>query len=512
MSQQLFDVQTIGAQLSVNAATWPQQEALVFPEYALRLTWSQLELQVTDVARGLLALDLAPGARLALWGVNSPEWVLTFLAAARIGVVTVALDTGLQAAEFCRQMQCCRAPVLLMGRGVKGDEYVEALSTVCSDLPDLQTTVVFTPGATDDQLLPFAELIQRGHSVTDATLAAIADSVRVDDVVNIQYTSAALGEPKGVLLTHRQILLNGTLAGQNLRFSAADRLCIPLPFFHAFGCSLGILLCLAHGATMVALTRFTPEGVLGAIDAEGCTSVHGVPTMFVAMLDSADFSRYDLSSLRTGIMAGAPCPIEVMQQVVERMHARDMSIAYGQTEAGPLITQTPLDDPLERRVSTVGVPLPGVEVRIVDPVSGADCADLISGELWARGPMIMSGYDGLKDESAPSPDNDGWLHTGDLAQRDAAGYYRITGRLRNMIIRGGQNVYPAEVENALRELHGVEQVRVYGLPDRLYGEIVVAQIVCRSGVSLSDVELTSALRGRLAPYKIPVQFEFVDKL
>ncbi len=514
-------LKTIGAQLAHNARLFPEQDALIFPGVC-RYTWQQLDQEVDRVACGMISSAIKPGMHIALWSPNCAEWVLTFLAAARIGAVVISLDTSLQAPELKLQLAHSDAEFLFMAPGFKSDEYIGIMQELLPDLgspgqpaasaefPKLQSLVLF--GAEAPGFVSFDKFVKTGNIVSSEQVNALASDVSLADLVNIQYTSAAFGTPKGVMLSQSAILENGAISGANLGFSNSDRLCMPLPFFHAFACSLGLMLCLTHAATLVALVRFTPEAALQAVSDEQCTAMHGVPAMFLAQLESEEFARYDLSSLRTGIMAGAPCPLDLMNDVITKMHAGEITIAYGQTESGPLITQTPLDEPAEKRVATVGKPLSGVEIKIVDPVTGDEASTGEEGELCSRSGMLMLGYYKMPEETSRSIDSEGWLHTEDLACVDSAGYYRITGRLRNMIIRSGQHIYPIEIENCLLQHPAVEQVQVFGVADRALGEIVAAKVVAVAGETLDPEALRAFCSGKIAHYKVPANFEFVSSL
>ena len=515
-------LKTVGAQLSENARLFPEQDSLVFPD-TCRYSWARLNAEVDRVASGMISSDVKSGMHIALWSPNRAEWVLTFLAAARIGAVVVSLDPSLQAPELKLLLFHSDAEMLFMAPGVKSDEYIDIIDELLpqrdekehgplasTDFPKLSVIVLF--GTERQGFTSFDRFIAQGANLPSGQLTGISSRVSINDLVNIQYTSAAFGTPKGVMLSQKAILENGAIAGTNLGFSSSDRLCLPLPFFHAFGCSLGLMLCLTHAATLVALERFTPEAALKAVSDEQCTAMHGVPTMFLAQLESDEFTQHDLTSLRTGIMAGAPCPVELMVDVINKMNARDITIAYGQTEAGPLITQTPADEPPEKRVATVGQPLSGVEVKIADPVTGDDAPVETEGELCARSPMLMHGYYKMPEETSRSIDRQGWLRTGDLAIMDSSGFYRITGRLRNMIIRGGQNIYPVEIESCLLQHPGVNQIQVYGVADRTMGEIVAAKVVLESGQEVNTEALQAFCNGKIAHYKVPSSFEFVSSL
>jgi fatty-acyl-CoA synthase len=376
--------------------------------------------------------------------------------------------------------------------------------------PKLQW-VVSLRGDNPPGMLSWDELLRRADSVPQSRLDQVAASLRPQEPINIQYTSGTTGCPKGAMLSHRNILLNAYFAGDCQRLAHTDRICIPVPLYHCFGCVLGTLCAVAHGATMVfPAESFHPAATLAAIEQERCTAVYGVPTMFIAMFEHEDYARRDLSSLRTGIMAGSPCPIETMKRVTQEMGAREITIGYGQTEASPLITQTRTDDPIELRVGTVGRPIPGVEAKIVDVESGADLPDCRPGELCGRGHGVMIGYYNMPDKTAEAIDADGWLHTGDLALREPNGYYRITGRLRDLIIRGGENIYPREIEERLYEHPAVMEVQVVGVPDRRLGEEVLAWVKLKAGHQVAEEELREFCRQALAHFKSPRYWKFVD--
>src|SRR5512136_495540 len=369
---------------------------------------------------------------------------------------------------------------------------------------------MFIGSDTPSGMLNFQRIMDLGQDVRDEELAAVEATLNNLEVINMQYTSGTTGFPKGVMLTHHNVINNGFNIGECMRFTEKDRLCIPVPFFHCFGCVLGVMACVTHGSTMVPVEIFDPRKVLRTIEKERCTAVHGVPTMFIAELEHPEFGSFDLTSLRTGIMAGSPCPIEVMKRVIRDMHASEITIAYGQTEASPVITQTRTDDPIELRVATVGRALPDVEVKIVDIETGATLPPGKQGELCTRGYLVMKGYYKMPEETAKAIDAEGWLHTGDLAVMDDNGYCKITGRIKNMIIRGGENVYPREIEEFLYTHPKISDVQIYGVPDRKYGEQVMAAVILRKGVEMTEDEVRAFCKGRIANYKIPRYVKFVS--
>ncbi len=514
---------TMGALLEDIARRFPDNDALVYPDRGLRLSYRQFDALCDRVAKGLLAIGIKKGDHLSIWATNVPEWVVLQFATAKIGAVLVTVNTSYKSAELEYVLNQSDSNTLFLVQGFKDTDYVETVNAVvpelkatpfgqlaCEKLPFLKN-VIFLGGAAPAGMLAYAELEQRGAQISDAELAAVKATLDEHEVINMQYTSGTTGFPKGVMLTHHNIINNGFNIGECMKFTEKDRLCIPVPFFHCFGCVLGVLACVTHGSTMVPVETFAPEAVLKAIEAEKCTAVHGVPTMFIAELEHPAFRKYDLTSLRTGIMAGSPCPIEVMKRVIRDMHASDITIAYGQTEASPVITQTRTDDPIELRVATVGRALPNVEVKVVDIETGESLPPGKQGELCSRGYLVMKGYYKMPEETARAIDTDGWLHTGDLAVMDENGYCKITGRIKNMIIRGGENIYPREIEEFLYTHPKVSDVQVYGVPDKKYGEQVMAAVKIKDGASCSEEEITEFCKGRIANYKIPRYVRFVDE-
>ena len=514
---------TVGGLLEMVARRFPDNDALVYPDRGLRYSYREFDRLCDQVAKGLLKLGIGKGDHVAIWATNVPEWVVLQFATARIGAVLVTINTSYKSAELEYILQQSDATALFLVQGFKDTDYVETLYGVvpelrkvapgglCSDnLPCLKN-VIFLSGQAPAGMLAYAELEKLGESVSDGELATVKAQLAEHEVINMQYTSGTTGFPKGVMLTHHNLVNNGFNIGECMRFTERDRLCIPVPFFHCFGCVLAVLACVTHGATMVPVETFNPEQVLKTIEAEKCTAVHGVPTMFIAELEHPAFRKYDLSSLRTGIMAGSPCPIEVMKRVIRDMNCSEITIAYGQTESSPVITQTRTDDPIELRVATVGRALPDVEVKIVDIETGATLPPGKQGELCTRGYLVMKGYYKMPEETARAIDLDGWLHTGDLAVMDEHGYCKITGRIKNMIIRGGENIYPREIEEFLYAHPKVADVQIYGVPDRKYGEQVMAAVKLKEGVTCSEEEIRDFCKGRIANYKIPFYVRFVDE-
>ncbi|MEN0065364.1 MAG: AMP-binding protein [Myxococcota bacterium] len=488
---------TIGKCLADTVAKWPDREALVVPHQSIRWSWRELDAHVAKLARALMASGFETGDRLGIWSPNHVEWVLTQLASARIGVILVCINPAYRTHElrYALQQSGCRG--LIAAPHFKTSDYVAMVGEVRSELPDLEQ-VYFLGG--DD----WNQLLAKADDVDEASLAEREAGLQANDPINIQYTSGTTGFPKGATLTHRNILNNGYFTGLGCGYTHEDRICIPVPFYHCFGMVMGNLAAVSHGATMVIpAPAFDASLTLQAIAQERCTSLYGVPTMFIAELASPDFETYDLSSLRTGIMAGSPCPIDVMRQCIDRMHLTEITIAYGMTETSPVSTQTAIDDPVERKVGTVGRVHPHVEIRIVDPETGDVVERGQSGEFCTRGYSVMEGYWNDPERTAAAIDSQGWMHTGDLATMDDEGYVNIVGRIKDMVIRGGENIYPREIEEFLYSHPRIQDVQVIGVPDQKYGEELMAWVQTTDGGDLSADEVRTFCTGRIAHYKIP---------
>ena len=514
--------ETLGGLLARLAAAAPEREFMVYPDRNLRFTYREFDDRVSLLAKGLLAIGLKKGDHLGIWATNVPDWLTFMFATARIGVVLVTVNTNYRSHELAYVLKQSAMTTLALIDGCKDVDYV---ATVKELIPELGTqqrgylnapeypqlkNVIFIGPQKHRGMFTVAELLLLGAHCPDAELAAAAAACDPHDVINMQYTSGTTGFPKGVMLTHYNIMNNGLAIGDRQKFTGADRICLPVPLFHCFGCVLGVMAMITHHATLVMLESFDPLLVLAAIQRERATAVYGVPTMFIMELNHPMFRMFDLSSLRTGIMAGSPCPIEVMKQVISDMHCTDITICYGLTEASPVITQTSTDDPIEKRVGTVGTPLPGIEVKLIDPETGAPVTPGTPGELCCRGYNVMKGYFNLPEATAQAIEPDGWLHSGDLATLDPDGYYVITGRWKDMIIRGGENVYPREIEEFLYQMPGVKDVQVVGVPDAKYGEQVAAFIIPHAGKSVSPEEVKDFCRGKISRYKIPAYTFSVD--
>jgi fatty-acyl-CoA synthase len=493
---------TIGEALRRTTERFADREALVVRSQSHRATWRQLADASADVARGLLAAGVAPGDRVGLWSPNRHEWVEAQLACARIGAILVNLNPAYKSAEIEYALAQSSTSVLVHARAFRTSDYSAIINEVRPRLPLLRRTISFE----DD----WDTLREEGRAVTPAALAAREASLSFDDPINIQYTSGTTGFPKGATLTHHNILNNGYFVGRALGLTERDRVCIPVPFYHCFGMVMGNLACVALGAAIVVPDEaFDAARVLDTVAAERCTALYGVPTMFIAELDHPRFAEFDLTSLRTGIMAGSPCPVEIMKQVLGRMHIPEMTICYGMTETAPVSTQSALDDPLELRTGSVGRVHPHVEIKIVDE-DGRLVARGERGELCTRGYSVMRGYWNNDDATRASIDAAGWMHSGDLATMDERDYVNIVGRIKDMIIRGGENIYPREIEEFLHAHAAISEAQVIGVPSEKYGEEVMAWIRCRPGASATEDELAAHCRGRIATYKIPRYWKFVD--
>jgi fatty-acyl-CoA synthase len=531
MSNNLLKI-PIGDLFDRQAARFGDRDALVHVEYDVRYTYAELHAECDRIAKGLLALGVQKGEHVAIWATNYAEWVVAQFALAKIGAVLVTVNPAYRSHELEYVLRQSDARVLLLIGSFKTSDYLAMLHEVVPELrdsapgalrseklPNLRHVILIPPpaGVPTNQPLrtgmwQWEEIKALGDNVAPAALVQRQALCEPDDVIMIQYTSGTTGTPKGAMLTHLNIVANATYFGDGLHLTEQDRMCIQLPFYHCGGCVCGTLCCVTKGATMVIPGEaFDPVKSLVALDQERCTALIGVPTMFIAELGHPDFEQYDLSSLRTGLMGGSPCPIEVMRQVVDRMGATEMTIGYGLTEAAPMVTLSRSDDTLERRVTTVGPPLPNVEVKIVDPLTGQEVPQGQPGELWTRSFMVMKGYYKMPAATAQAVDAEGWLHTGDVATLDAAGYCKITGRIKDMIIRSGENIYPREIEEFLYTHAQVADVQVIGVPDLLYGEEVMAWIKLKEGQSATAKEIRHFCRGKIAHYKIPRYIKFVTE-
>jgi fatty-acyl-CoA synthase len=513
---------TVGELLDENARKNPERDALVYSDRDLKYSYRQLNSRVEKLAKGMHALGIKKGDHIGIWATNVPDWLAVFYASARIGAIFITVNTSYRPHELEYVLRQSDMKALFLIDGYRDTDYVQ---TVYDLVPELKTS---PKGALQSENFPFLkyvvyigprqhrgmhsldEVMELANSIEDDEFAIIRKAPKPHDTVNMQYTSGTTGFPKGVMLTHYGIINNGFSIGERQKFAGHDRLCLPVPLFHCFGITLGVMAILTHGGTLAPLETFDPLMALAVVQKERCTALYGVPTMFIAELTHPMFNMFDLSSLRTGIMAGSPCPEPVMRQVMEKMHCREITIVYGLTEASPGITQTQTDDPINIRIATVGKPFEGVEVKIIDPETGAALPAGQPGELCSRGYNTMKGYYKMPQQTAEAISPDGWLRTGDQAVGDEAGYIKITGRLKDVIIRGGENIYPKEVEDFLREIPNIRDVQIVAVPSEKYGEEAAAFVQMREGANLEASEIQDFCRGKIARYKIPKFIFFTD--
>lgn len=522
MSETLRNI-TLGKLLDEAIERWPDNEAVVYVDRDLRMTYREFGEHVDELARGLMALGVGKGEKVAVWAYNVPHWVALQFATARIGAVLLTVNTYYRNHELDYLLTQSETENLVIIDGFRDIDYVR---TVYDLVPELKTQergflksakypnlkrVLFLGQEKHRGMYSMPELLAMSAMTTQSDYQARQDSLDPHDVVNMQYTSGTTGFPKGVMLTHYNIANNGFWIGENQNFSSDDRVCLPVPLFHCFGCVLGVLACVSHGAAMVILEGFDPLLVMASVDQERCTALYGVPTMFIAVLEHKSFQRFDYSSLRTGIMAGSPCPVEVMRRVMEQMNMREITICYGLTEASPVMTQTRIGDDIRKQTETVGRAMPEIEVCVKDPETGETVGPGVQGEVCCRGYNVMQGYYNNPKATAETIDADGWLHSGDLGVLDEEGYLSITGRLKDMIIRGGENIYPREIEEFLYTMDGVSDVQVAGVPSRKYGEEVGAFIILKQDATLEPEDVRDYCRGQISRYKIPKYVAFVEE-
>ena len=514
---------TLGDMLEKWASESPDHEFIVYPDRNLRFTYSQFNHRVNQLAKGLMSIGVKPGDKVGIWANNVPDWSTFMYATAKIGAILVTVNTSYKLTELEFLISNADLHTLCIIDGYRDSDYVNMTFEL---VPELKTAVrgelvsekfpvlknvVFIGPQKHKGMYNTHELILLGSYLPDDELNKAKKKVNCHDVVNMQYTSGTTGFPKGVMLSHYNILNNGFATGECMQYTQADRLLVCVPLFHCFGCVLAMCAVITHGSTMVFVEDFDPLMVLASVQKEKCTALYGVPTMFIAELNHPMFDMFDLSSLRTGIMAGSLCPIETMNQVMQKMNCRDLIIVYGLTESSPGMTATRTTDSPEIRATTVGTNYPGVEVKVVDPETGEECAPEVQGEICCRGYNVMKGYYNNPEATANAIDKDGWLHSGDLAVSTAEGFYRITGRIKDMIIRGGENIYPREIENFLYLMPQIEMVEVAGIPDEKYGEIVGAFIKLRAGKTLTQEEVQEYCRGKISRHKIPRHVIFIDE-
>lgn len=524
MEDTYFIRQTLGDFLDECAQKHPDNDALVYVERKLRYSYREFNDICRRAAKGFLKMGVKKGDKVAVWAYNYPQWIITMFATAKIGAVLVTVNTNYKIFEAEYLLKQSDTMTLLLMHHAKDCDYVDIMHRLCptlatsepgalecEKLPYLKNVIYIDDDETPAGMFSWEDVLRLGDSVPDEELDAIQRSLDIHDVVNMQYTSGTTGFPKGVMLTHFNVINNGFYIGEHMNFTYQDRLCIPVPFFHCFGCVLAILASVTHCATMVPIDVFSPTKVLQAIQAEKCTAVHGVPTMFIFMLEHPDFDKYDLSSLRTGIMAGSPCPKETMKAAIEKMHMSEIVISYGQTEASPVCTMTSTHDSLEHRVSSVGKAMPAVECKVVDPETGKTLGPHQTGEFCARGYNIMKGYYKLEEATRAVIDEEGWLHSGDLVTVDEDGYYNVVGRVKDMIIRGGENIYPRELEELLYTHPQVSDVQVVGVPDKQLGEEVCAYIILKEGADVDEAGIKQFVLDNMSRHKVPKHVVFVSE-
>ena len=516
---------TLGDLLDKVATVYPDNDCVVCNDKPFRKTYKEFKEECDIVARGLMALGVEKGSHVAIWATNYPEWIVLMYATAKIGATLVTVNTNYKVFEAEYLLRQSDTDTLVMMEGLKDTNYTDIINELCPELKNSEPghmecdnlpylkRVIYLDNKenTPKGMLHWSQLHELAQQVTEEQRKERQASVHYHDVVNMQYTSGTTGFPKGVMLTHYNILNNGKCIGDNQVLTYRDRVCLPVPFFHCFGCVLGIMACITHGATIVPVERYNPVRVMKTIQDEKCTATYGVPTMYIAMLEHPDFPKYDFSTLRTGIMSGSPCPIKVMEQVVNLMHMSEITIPYGLTEVSPVCTMTNTQDSIEKRVSTVGRKMPFIEVKLVDPETGEDVPVNTQGEVVIRGYSVMKGYYKMSEATAQTIDKDGWLHSGDLAMMDNDGYFNITGRIKDMIIRGGENIYPKELEEFLYTNPKVKDVQVIGVPDKNYGEEVCACVILKEGETATEDELKEFIRVNLSRHKMPRYIWFMEK-
>jgi fatty-acyl-CoA synthase len=519
----LFTEDTLGDFLEKQVEKYPERDFMVYPDRNLRFTYKDFDVRVNMLAKGLLTLGIGKGDHVGIWAKNVPDWLTFMFATAKIGAVLVTVNTAYKGHELEYVLKQSDMKTLAIIDGYQDVDYIDIIYEL---VPELKTQ---ERGCLKSEEFPFLEhviyigqekhrgmyntneLMLLGKHSDDEDLLTVKKTLSNRDVVNMQYTSGTTGFPKGVMLTHRNILNNGYYIGERQKFTEEDRLCITVPLFHCFGIVLAVMAIITHGATMVMIELFDPLMVLGAVQKEKCTALYGVPTMFIAEFSHPMFDIFDLSSLRTGIMAGSPCPIEAMKKVVKDMHMTEITSVYGLTEGSPGFTQTSVDDPLEKRVETVGKPLPNCEVKIVDPETGETLGTNQTGEICCKGYNVMKGYYKMPEKTKEVIDEDRWLHSGDLATCDEEGYYSIVGRIKDMIIRGGENIYPREIEEFIHTIDGIMDVQVVGIPDKKYGEIIGAFIIKEEGSQLTSEDIRDYASHKIARYKVPKHIFFVQE-
>lgn len=513
--------QTLGEVLTNLARNHADEIAIKYNDRDFQLTWSELNQAAEKLAKGWLKLGIKKGDHVAIWATNIPEWLLTLFSTAKIGAILVTVNTNYKSFELEYLLRQSDTKALVLMDGFKDADYIKIINEVCPELscandgmiksskfPYLEH-ILYAGNNLPDGMIHFDKLYELGEEVSDDELNKIMNSLNCHDVINMQYTSGTTGFPKGVMLTHFNIINNGKTIGEGMEFTNKDKLCITVPLFHCFGLVLAVMACITNATSMVIVEYFQPLKVMKACQEENCTALHGVPTMFIAILEHPDFHKYKFN-LRTGIMAGSPCPIKVMKQVISQMGMKEIVVVYGQTESSPGCTMTTTDDPIEARVQTVGKAFPGVEIKVIDPETGKEVGPNTPGELCARGYNLMKGYYKMPEATAQAIDEEGWLHTGDLCTYDEKGYFKIVGRIKDMIIRGGENIYPKEIEEFLYTHPKIKDVQVIGVPSKQYGEEIMACIILKEDEVLTQDEVKEFVRSHMARHKTPKYVRFMD--
>jgi len=515
---------TMGQLLDEIVAKYPDNDAVVYVDRNYRQTWKEFKETVDDIAKGLMAMGVQRGEKVAVWATNVPHWVALQFATAKIGAILLTINTNYKSAEIDYIIRQSDTENIFLTDGSKDTDYVKTMYEL---IPELRTQprdmlrsekypclkrVMFLGTEKHRGMFSMPEVMSMSCQTTDGEYKERQDELSPYDVVNMQYTSGTTGFPKGVMLTHHNICNNGYWIGINQNFGPNDRVCLPVPLFHCFGCSLGVLACVNHGSAMVILETYDPLIVMTSVEKEGCTALYGVPTMFITVMEHKLFDKFDFSTLRTGIMAGSPCPTKTMEEAVKRMNMKEVTIVFGLTETSPGMTQTMYNEPsIEKKCSTVGKAMVGIEVEIIDPETGKICEPGVPGEFCCRGYNVMKGYYKMPEETAKAIDKDGWLHSGDIGVKDNDGYFSVTGRIKDLIIRGGENIYPKELEDFIHHIEGIRDVQVVGVPDAKYGEVPGAFIIQKEGYDLTPSDIQDYCRGKIARHKVPKYVAFVKE-
>ena len=513
---------TLSTLLREESQKQPDKDFIIYADRNLRFTYSEFDKRVDNLAKGLISIGIKKNDNVGIWATNVPDWLTFMFATARIGAVLVTVNTNYKLHELEYLVKQADLTTLCLTDGFRDSDYVSMINELVPELKECERgslksekfpflkNVIFVGPEKHRGMFSLQELLLTGQHMDDDELLKMEKNTGCYETVNMQYTSGTTGFPKGVMLSHYNIVNNGYYIGECQKFTADENLCLPVPLFHCFGIVLGVMAILTHGGALTVIENFDPLVVLASVQKERCTALYGVPTMFIAELNHPMFDMFNLSSLRTGIMAGSPCPMDVMKQVVDKMHMTDVTIAYGLTEASPVMTQTKTDDPLEKKVSTVGRELENIEVKVINPETGEECAPDVQGELCCRGYNVMKGYYKKPEATAEVIDTDGWLHSGDLGIKDKDGFFKVTGRIKDMIIRGGENIYPREIEEFLYEMEGIKDVQVAGIADEKYGEVAGAFIILKEKESLTEEDVIDYCRGKISRFKIPQYVFFVD--